>query len=106
MPVPPIRTEHDHAVPDEGVARFIRNYVDRYDAESQTLTSTYFYEIHHVDGRQDRFIKDLSWHMYFPHELRLLLRLAGLDVVERWGGYDQAPFGSRSRQYLWVTAAT
>lgn len=102
---PVIRQELDHPVPDQGIARFLRSCADRYDAETQTIASTYFYELYHVDGRQERFTKDLAWHMYFTRELSLLLHLSGLAPVERHGAYDGTPFSKRSKQYLWIMEA-
>ena len=101
-PAPPCRLEMDHPVPAEGIGRLLRTYVDRYDAETQTIASTYFYDISYVDGRQERLVRNLDWHMYFHRELLLLLRLAGLRPIARYGGYDRSPFTKRSFQYLWV----
>jgi SAM-dependent methyltransferase len=102
---PPIRLEMDHALPEKGIAGYFRSCADRYDASTQTISSTYFYEIHHVDGRQERTTKRLDWHMYYPNELQLLLGQAGFSVVERFGSYDRTPFTGRSKQYLWTMTA-
>lgn len=102
IPSPVIRLELDHAMLAHGVARYLRSCADRYDAGTQTISSTYFYEIYHADGRQERTTKDLQWHMYYPRELELLLRLSGLTVRERFGSYDQTPFTARSKQYVWT----
>lgn len=101
---PPLRLEIDHALPDEGIEGFYRTCADRYDASTQTIHSTYFYSVHHADGRLEQFTKRLDWHMYYPHELELLMRAAGLEVIERFGNYQGDPFGSRSKQYLWTMA--
>lgn len=61
---PVIRLELNHPVPSRGVERFLRSYTDRYNGATQTITTTYFYEIYHADGRQERTSKDLTWHMY------------------------------------------
>ena len=102
---PPMRLEMDHAMPEQGIARYFRTCADRYDASTQTIESTYFYELYHEDGRQERTWKRLDWHMYFPHELELLLRMSGFAVDERVGAYDGSPFTRRSKQYLWTMSA-
>ena len=102
LPVPAVRLEVDIAAPELGVKRLLRFATERYDAVTQTDDTTYFYEIYHADGRYERFTDDLAWHMYFPHELTILLEEAGFTPVERWGNYARAPFGPRSTQYLWV----
>lgn len=104
--VPPvIRLELNHPVPSAGVERFLRSYTDRYDGATQTITTTYFYEIYHEDGRQERISRDLTWHMYYPHELELFLRMSGFVVLERNGDYNGSPFTSRSKQYVWTMSA-
>lgn len=105
-PVPPMRVQVDLVAPVSGVRRFVRAYTDRYDAMAQTVRTTNFDEIHHDDGRQERFLDDLVWRMTFPQELELLLRHAGLVPTERFGTYDRAPFSARSKLYLWLTEAS
>jgi SAM-dependent methyltransferase len=101
---PPVRVDADHAAPSNGVSRFVRSYTDRYDAATQTLTSTNRYEIFYADGRVEHRIADLDWHIYFPDELTLLLDVCGFDVVERYGDYDRSSWNAASRQYLWLAA--
>ena len=100
----PLRVDADHAAPEDGVARFLRSYNDRYDAGTQTLHSTNRYEIFYEDGRVEHRITDLDWHIYFPHELELLLESAGLSVVEQYGDYERSPWNAASRRYLWLAA--
>ncbi len=101
----PVRLEVDLRSPEPGIRQFLRTATERYDVTTQRDDTLYFYEIYHEDGRHERFTDDLAWHMYFPRELELLLRIAGLRVVERFGNYARAPFGHRSTQYLWVMEA-
>jgi SAM-dependent methyltransferase len=103
--MPPMRVDADHPAPENGVARFVRSYSDRYDQASQTLRSTNRYEIFYADGRVEHRIADLDWHIYFPDELELLLEAAGLEVVERFGDYSRSPWNADSRRYLWLAAA-
>ncbi len=102
----PVRLEVDLRSPEPGLCRFLRTATERYDAATQRDDTLYFYDIFHEDGRHERFTDDLAWHMYFPRELELLVRLAGLRVAERYGSYARAPFGRRSLQYLWLMEAT
>jgi SAM-dependent methyltransferase len=99
---PPLRVDADHAALSHGVTRFLRSYTDRYDAATQTLSSTNRYEIHHADGRVEHRITDLDWHIYFPEELQLLLSAAGFTVTERFGSYAREPWSATSRKYLWL----
>ena len=101
----PVRLEIDLRSPEPGISRFLRTATERYDAATQRNDTVYFYEIYHADGRQERFTDDLAWHMYYPRELELLLRLARLRVAERYGSYAREPFNRRSPQYLWVMEA-
>lgn len=103
---PPLRLELDHAMPTAGVDRFLRFCRDHYDAETQTVYSSYIYEIYYEDGRVERQTDALAWHMYFPHELRLLMQGAGLTPIACYGSYAGAPFNGGSAQYLWVMEAS
>ena len=48
---PPMRVDADFAVPRPGVERFVRSCVDRYDPATQTLNSTFYYDIHRTRRR-------------------------------------------------------
>ncbi len=101
----PVRLEVDLQSPEPDIRRFLRTATERYEVTTQRDETLYFYDIFYTDGRHERFTDDLAWHMYFPRELELLLRIAGLRVVERFGSYTRTPFGHRSPQYLWVMEA-
>jgi SAM-dependent methyltransferase len=103
-PCPPVRCDADHAAPDQGVRRFLRTYIDVYEPQTQTLSSTNRYEIHRTDGQVEHRISDLDWHIYFPAELDSLLTQSGLEPVERIGGYEGEPWDARARRCLWVCA--
>ena len=105
-PFPPMRLDVDFKLQRAGIERFLRSCVDRYDAATQTLTSTFLYDIHRSDGAIERRIHDVLWHMYFPAELELLLAGAGLEPVRRQGGWNGEPWNSASRRYVFVCAAT
>jgi SAM-dependent methyltransferase len=105
-PFPPMRLDVDFELPEAGVARFMRTCVDRYEAGTQTLTSTFLYEIHRTGGVTERHVRDVRWHMYYPAELELLLTTAGLEPVARHGDWDGKPFDAASSRYVFVCAAT
>jgi SAM-dependent methyltransferase len=104
-PFPPVRLDVDFKLQRSGIERFLRSCVDRYDAATQTLTSTFLYDIHRTDGGVERRIHDILWHMYFPAELELLLAGAGLEPVLRQGGWKGEPWDATSRRYVFVCAA-
>jgi hypothetical protein len=102
---PPLRLELDHALPAAGVERFLRFCADRYDALTQTVHSSYVYEVYYENGQVERRTDTLAWHMYFPRELELLLQAAGLIPVACYGSYAAAPSSAGSDKYLWVMEA-
>jgi SAM-dependent methyltransferase len=103
---PVVRKELDWSEPEPGVQRFLSLYTtNRYDTVSQTEYATHIWDIFYADGRRMSRVKDLAWHHFFPRELRLLLRLAGLVPVEEYGDYDRTPFGDGAAHYLWIMAA-
>jgi SAM-dependent methyltransferase len=70
--------------------------VDTYDVASQALTS------HHFTKRDDG-----AWEYgagpfryVWPAELDLMAELAGLRLLERWGGWDRRPFTHASRLHV------
>jgi SAM-dependent methyltransferase len=103
-PFPPLRVDADLTTPAPGVERFVRSCVDRYDADTQTLRSTFFYDVHRAGGAALRHVRDVAWHMYFPAELEALLEEAGLRPVERRGGRNGEPLDRDARRYVFVCA--
>jgi SAM-dependent methyltransferase len=102
----PMRLDFDLSEPSAAIRRILRYGTERYDPVRQVDDTVYHYEIHASDGTIERQTIDLAWQMTFPNELRLLLPLSGLRPVEQYGDYDRSPFDRRSRQYLWVAAAS
>lgn len=98
----PLRMGRDLAHPAPGVRRLLRFDSERYDIARQVEFDTYVYEIHTTDGNVERRTADLAWKMVFPSELELLMRNAGLRVVERYGDYERRPFDRHSGRYLWL----
>ena len=76
--------------------------MDRYDPSTQTLTSTLYYDVHRSGGASERHVRDLDWHMYFPLELEGLLAAAGLEPLERRGGWNGEPLDAGARRYVFV----
>jgi SAM-dependent methyltransferase len=105
-PFPPMRLDVDFKLQRSGIERFLRSCVDRYDAATQTLTSTFLYDIHRSDGGVQRRIHDVLWHMYFPAELELLLAGAGLEPILRQGGWNDEPWDAGARRYVFVCVAS
>lgn len=100
---PMMRNEIEWVNPAPDIARFSSFYkTSRYDAATQTEETTHYWEIYYADGRRQSIVKELTWHQYFPSELRALLRQSGLVPVAEYGSYDRAPFSSTSSNYLWV----
>jgi SAM-dependent methyltransferase len=100
---PTVRRELDWLNPAPGIARFSAFFVTaRYDLVTQTEHSTHYWEIVHEDGRRESYVKDLSWHHYFPRELALLFQRSGLAAVAKYGTYARDSFGESSPSYLWV----
>ena len=101
-PFPPMRVDADFRRPAPGIDRFTRSCVDRFDPSTQTLTSTLYYDVHRSGGASERHVRDLDWHMYFPLELEGLLAAAGLEPLERRGGWDGEPLDASARRYVFV----
>ena len=71
--------------------------LDEYDVAAQGLTS---HHVEMVDGGIERF--SVPFRYVWPSELDLMALLAGMDLRERWGGWDHEPFMSESRMHVSV----
>jgi SAM-dependent methyltransferase len=70
---------------------------DEYDVARQGLTSHHF-EI--VDGKVDSL--SVPFRYVWPSELDLMAQLAGMQLRERWSGWNREPFTSDSRNHVSV----
>lgn len=71
--------------------------VDEFDAATQRAVSHHFTL---VDGRWERL--SMPFRSVSPAELDLIARLAGLELCERWGGWDRSPFTAESTKHVSV----
>jgi len=71
--------------------------LDEYDVAVQGLISHHF-EI--VDGRLERFSAPFRY--AWPAELDLMAQLAGMNLRERWSGWNREPFTSESTKHISV----
>ena len=71
--------------------------VDEFDAATQRAVSHHFTL---VDGRWERL--SMPFRSVSPAELDLMARLAGLELCERWGGWDRSPFTAESTEHVSV----
>jgi SAM-dependent methyltransferase len=75
--------------------------IDEYDVATQYVVS------HHTrirDGVAE--VSSGRFRYVWPAELDLMARIAGLSLVDRWSGWDRAPFTSDSTHHVsvWRTA--
>jgi SAM-dependent methyltransferase len=70
---------------------------DRYDVATQGVVSHHYWlEEGDVDAAP------IPFRYVWPSELDLMAQLAGLDLRERWGGWQREPFTSDSRWHVSV----
>jgi SAM-dependent methyltransferase len=72
--------------------------IDEYDVVNQGLIS-HHYNLH-PDGSFER--SSLPLRFVWPAELDLMARLAGMALLERWGGWKREPFTSDSTKHVSV----
>ena len=91
---PELRHDLTRALPDGRLDRFS---VSRYDAASQLMHMRLFYERYDASGtlRSNR-AHDLTIRILGRDELLLMLRLAGFEVAEVYGGSEGEPYTSAS----------
>jgi ubiquinone/menaquinone biosynthesis C-methylase UbiE len=92
----PVSLDLDLDHPCAGVSRMLR-YISRvYAPDIQQERITFIYERYMADGNTQKRAVSFDSHTYFPRELELLLRIAGLSISERWGSYAGEPFTDTS----------
>lgn len=69
---------------------------DEYDLENQGMVSHHI----HLGDHPERFA--VPFRYVWPSELDLMAQLAGMRLVERWAGWDRAPFTSDSDSHVSV----
>jgi len=86
--------------------RALRMTVDEVDVEAslhdpvtQTIQSQ-----HIVIGREGTRLQPVHLRYAWPSELDLMARLAGLELRERWGGWDRSPFTASGEAHVSVYA--
>jgi hypothetical protein len=70
---------------------------DEYDVANQGLVSHHF---ENVGGRVQRL--SIPFRYVWPAELDLMAQLTGMQLRERWGGWNREPFTSESRTLIGV----
>ncbi len=75
--------------PDRGVVHV--DVAETYDAAAQVTRGRWYFS---TDAEADFLVAPLEIRSIFPQELPLLLSLAGLRLVERFGDWSRAPFTS------------
>jgi hypothetical protein len=89
--LPPGETMHVFAASDKHWG------IDEYEVGTQRLISHHFED---VDGRLER--SSIPFRYVWPSELDLMAQLAGLTLLERYGGWNGEPFTSESRKHVSV----
>ncbi|MDV6286905.1 hypothetical protein [Rhodococcus jostii] len=73
--------------------------VNRYDAVTQILDEN------HVSLTKDGVrLGPISCRLVWPSEMDLMARIAGLRLVDRWGGWNGQPFTAASGRHINVYA--
>ena len=70
-----------------------------HDPVSQIVQS-----VHIVITQDGTRLYPIPWRYVWPSELDLMARLAGLELRERWGGWDRSPFAASSTGHVSVYA--
>jgi SAM-dependent methyltransferase len=71
--------------------------IDEYDVAEQGLSSHHFSP---ADGRWEKL--SMPFRYAWPAELDLMARLAGMQLRERWSGWQREPFTSESTKHVSV----
>ena len=71
--------------------------IDEYDFATQEFYS------HHYSVRDGELIRNsIPFRYVWPAELDLMAQLAGMELAERWSGWQREPFTAESRKHISV----
>lgn len=100
-----IRLDRTFIEPETGhvVMQQSLSHIDRI---SQALHITWIYDEITSDGLMKRTLAPLTLRYVFFNELKLLLRLVGLSIVDIYGDYDFSPFEDGAPRMLVVAGKT
>ena len=93
------RTRESLAFTDPDRGRVSVDVADTYDAPAQVTRGTWYLS---TSSEPDFVVAPLEIRSVFPQELPLLLALAGLELVERFGDWSGRPFAVDSPLQLCV----
>jgi SAM-dependent methyltransferase len=68
-----------------------------YDGASQVNRIKWYYRI---GGRSDQITVDLNMRIFYPQELDALLKYNGYEIENKFGDFDESPFGSDSLKQI------
>ena len=90
--------------PDTGHPILVSHYVGEIDSILQTRTDVWiFEELESLQGRAlRRVLLPISMRWIYVSEMRLLLRLAGFEQAEVFGGFNGEPLDSSSDEQVWI----
>jgi SAM-dependent methyltransferase len=100
---PQLRHDFTRELPQSNLDRFSISW---YDAASQLLTMRLFYELYGASGELgSRRAHDLTIRVTGRDELGLMLRLAGFEVENVYGGFEGEAFTSGSDHLIFLSRA-
>jgi ubiquinone/menaquinone biosynthesis C-methylase UbiE len=86
----------------DGEGRELRvEAASHYEPAHQVLV----FELFYMDGAQCLRTKHVRMRCFFPEELLALCRLGGLDVIHRYGDYDEQAFSATSPKQILLCRA-
>lgn len=95
---PALRQDFTRPLPDGRLERFS---VSRYDAATQLLSMSLFYEVYGASGElESRRAHELAIRVVGLGELDLMLRLSGLEMEAVYGGFEGEPFTAESEHLI------
>ena len=74
---------------------------DCWDPDRQRIDATYHYTIRR-GGRIEHAMQTISQRYVYPEQLEGLLAEAGIELLERWGDFDGAPFDPEDGLFVGV----
>ncbi len=68
----------------------------------ENLTQLYMFDIEYTQGQEVIKKKKVAMRMYYPQELSLLFKAAGLSIIQEYGEYDKSKLTNYSYKQIYV----
>lgn len=95
----PRRNLHSIYPDPDGKGTVVVTSSNQLDLTEQIYQMKLFFQL---AGEEKEQVEEMTYRLYFPQELEILLKYNGFQIENKFGAYDRSPFSSASFQQILV----